>query len=285
MNETCHLTNEDFQHLAEAIVKDFPTEAVPTYYIPAIPKKLSRVGKSVISRGKLVDKYRNKLRLLKRIRVGNPLAEITNFQTTESSLHDPNTETIREAEGWLKSHSTPWEIVVGKWKLTAEYRHKIIKSDRGLKVCEIFERWPILKHPNAHKLIEEDYAFLNLPALKLTLESWKTFFEKILIIRPPKKDDDNAQSLLELLEHEKLNDNSKIVLQLRLLPHLLPPKGRIHLKKKQWKPSITESKDSLVIQTTVSIMIIKIRGVSHSSKICTCIANYREIQVIPSNSI
>lgn len=84
------MTNEDFQHLAEAIVKDFPTEAVPTYYIPAIPKKLSRVGKSVISRGKLVDKYRNKLRLLKRIRVGNPLAEITNFQTTESS--DPSSD-------------------------------------------------------------------------------------------------------------------------------------------------------------------------------------------------
>lgn len=32
-----------------------------------------------------MDKYRNKVRQLKRIRVGNPLAEITNFQTTESS--------------------------------------------------------------------------------------------------------------------------------------------------------------------------------------------------------
>ncbi|KAL0098934.1 hypothetical protein PUN28_020842 [Cardiocondyla obscurior] len=67
MNEASRLTNEDFQHIAEAIVKDFPTENISTYFIPAIPKKLSRVGKSIISRGKLVDKYRNRLRDLKRI--------------------------------------------------------------------------------------------------------------------------------------------------------------------------------------------------------------------------
>jgi len=78
-------------------------------------------------------------------------------------------------------------------------------------LCEIFERWPILKHPNAYTLIEEDYAFLNLPALKLTLENWKTFFAKILVIRPPKKDD-NAQSLLELIQQEELTNSKHLFL-------------------------------------------------------------------------
>lgn len=115
-------------------------------------------------------------------------------------------QAIREAEDWLKSHSTPWEIVLSKWKLTADYRQKIVKSNRNLKLCKIFEQWPILKHPNAHTLIEEDYAFLNIPALKVSLDSWKNFVAKILKVRPPKKDDHNAQSLLELLQHEELND-------------------------------------------------------------------------------
>lgn len=53
--------------------------------------------------------------------------------------------------------------------------------------------------------------------------------------------------------------DTKIVLQLRLLPHLLPPKTRIRSKKTQWKPSIPECKDSIIISTTVSIMIINIR--------------------------
>ena len=81
-------------------MKDFPTEVVSTYYIPPIPKNLSRVRKSVISRGKLVDKYRNKLSQLKRLRVNNPLTEITN-QPTESS-DDEGTRLFSENNVHLK---------------------------------------------------------------------------------------------------------------------------------------------------------------------------------------
>lgn len=77
---------------------------------------------------------------------------------------------------------------------------------------DIFERWPILKHPNAHTLIEEDYAYLKLSAQKLTLENWKTFFENLLIICPPKKDDHNAKSLLELLQLDDLTESRYIFL-------------------------------------------------------------------------
>ncbi|XP_011884131.1 PREDICTED: uncharacterized protein LOC105571267 [Vollenhovia emeryi] len=187
------LRNEDFLYIAEEIVKLFPTEATTTYYIPPIPKKLSRVGKSVISRGKLVDKYRNKIRALKLIDEWKPLGDRQDYKTESSDS----------------------------------------SSDEGSLY------WPILKHPNAYTLIEEDYSYLKLPTQELTLESWRTFFKKILAVRPPKKDDGNAQALLELIQCT-LNDNAKIVQQLKLLPHLLPPKSRIRLKKNQWKPSIPE---------------------------------------------
>lgn len=48
--------------MAHAIVKVFPTDSTHTYYILPIPKKYSRTQKSVVSRGELVDKYRNKIR-------------------------------------------------------------------------------------------------------------------------------------------------------------------------------------------------------------------------------
>lgn len=47
------LKNDDFQYITEEIVNLFPTEVTATYYIPPISKKISRIGKSVISRGKL----------------------------------------------------------------------------------------------------------------------------------------------------------------------------------------------------------------------------------------
>lgn len=106
----------------------------------------------------------------------------------------------------------PWEIVVRNWKLTAEYRRKSIKSNHDLKLCQIFESWPILKHPNVYSLIEEDYICLKLSTRELTLENWRTFFAKILAVRPPKKDDDNAQALVELIQDDKLTDSRCICL-------------------------------------------------------------------------
>ncbi|KYQ49533.1 hypothetical protein ALC60_11385, partial [Trachymyrmex zeteki] len=126
-------------------------------------------------------------------------------------------------------------------------------------LCQIFESWPILKHPNAYILIEEDYASLKLPTQELTLENWQTFFASIVAVRSSKKDDDNAQVLLQLIQSNNLTDNTKIVLQLRLLPHLLPPKTRIRSKKTQWKPSIPECKDSIIISTTLIANITKIQ--------------------------
>ncbi|KAL0098317.1 hypothetical protein PUN28_020841 [Cardiocondyla obscurior] len=57
----------------------------------------------------------------------------------------------------------------------------------------------------------------------------------------------------------KNSENSKIVIQLKLLPHLLPPKGRVYLKKQHWKPSIIECKDSLIVHITILGDITKIQ--------------------------
>lgn len=91
----CHvfsLANDDFLHIAEEIVKLFPTEVTTTYYIPPIPKKLSRIGKSTISRGKLVDKYRNKIRALKFIGEWKALGNTQLDQITECAESDEGSQ-------------------------------------------------------------------------------------------------------------------------------------------------------------------------------------------------
>lgn len=49
--------------------------------------------------------------------------------------------------------------------------------------------------------------------------------------------------------------DAKIVIQLLLLPHLIPPKGRIRIKKEHYKPSISECKDSIISHAKVSIYV------------------------------
>jgi len=48
--------------------------------------------------------------------------------------------------------------------------------------------------------------------------------------------------------------DSKVVKQIILLCHILPPKRRLIVKKKHWKFSIQECIESIIIHATVSIV-------------------------------
>lgn len=59
------LTNEDFRRLSKHIVEQFPGEWHQVYFTSPIKKRNSKDSKSGIARGKLIDKYRNRLTLLR----------------------------------------------------------------------------------------------------------------------------------------------------------------------------------------------------------------------------
>lgn len=65
------VSKHDFLHLAQNIVELFPSENIHLYYVPPISKRDSRSKKSIPIRGKLVDKYRNKIRQSKRLLTEN----------------------------------------------------------------------------------------------------------------------------------------------------------------------------------------------------------------------
>lgn len=54
------LIDRDFQVLTDKIIEIFPEECAKTYYIGPIKKKDSRHKRHERSRGKLIDKYRNR---------------------------------------------------------------------------------------------------------------------------------------------------------------------------------------------------------------------------------
>lgn len=50
--------------------------------------------------------------------------------------------------------------------------------------------------------------------------------------------------------------DAKFVVQLLLLSHLIPPKGRIRFKKEHYKISISECKDSMILHAKVLFIYI-----------------------------
>lgn len=50
--------------------------------------------------------------------------------------------------------------------------------------------------------------------------------------------------------------DATVVIQLLLLPHFLPPKGRIRLKQEHYKFSISECKNSILLHAKVIKLLI-----------------------------
>lgn len=69
------LTNEHFEQISNEIVQLFLHENKEIYFIPPICKKDSKENKAGISRGKLVDKFRNDIKFIKSVNNSKNQAE------------------------------------------------------------------------------------------------------------------------------------------------------------------------------------------------------------------
>lgn len=66
LNKAAKLDNQCLSKLADEIIQIIPSEKKSTYFVAPIAKRHSAYNKSQTARGKLVDKYRNKLTALRR---------------------------------------------------------------------------------------------------------------------------------------------------------------------------------------------------------------------------
>lgn len=83
------LSVTDFCELANEIITIFPKERRETYYIPPVPKKYLNTEISEYARGRLVDKFHNKLQCYRRM---TGYKKKSNDNSTEN--RDEITETI-----------------------------------------------------------------------------------------------------------------------------------------------------------------------------------------------
>lgn len=116
----------------------------------------------------------------------------------------------------MRNNRAPWELVLQHWRLTNYVRFGDLKSSTAKKICDIYEKWPILEHPHAYSLIKDD--FLNY---KITqdpidydgIKQWPEFFENIKKVCPldkKKEKDLRIKHLFSLLHTEDDENTGKI---------------------------------------------------------------------------
>lgn len=111
--------------------------------------------KQKLSKGKLVDKYRNEMRSLmamaKVSRSRAPRRSEEDFEVSEASIKWDE-EALVHAD-WLKNYSVPWPEVTDRWKKCFCLRRRQIGQNNGSNIEEIMRDWPILMNPLSYLLV------------------------------------------------------------------------------------------------------------------------------------
>ncbi|KYN00656.1 hypothetical protein ALC62_08565, partial [Cyphomyrmex costatus] len=166
---------------------------------------------------------------------------------------------IQASIHWLQTNQTPWELVFQHWHNTFNSRRANIEKSMENTLFETFNTWPILKHPHGYSLIVDDFKRMGLSEETLTIDKWEAFFHRLTSNIKLSQKDDQLQLLMETLQDTNINEDSKVAVQISILPHLLPPKKMTRRKNKFWKPSIWNAKDSIIKHAVIPGDITRLR--------------------------
>ncbi|XP_031329053.1 uncharacterized protein LOC116160061 [Photinus pyralis] len=225
------LTNFHFNAICDKIIETFPKEVKEAYYTPPIKKRQSRDNKPGIAKGKLVDKYRNKLTFLRKAKILP--SRLTSVDDEEEERVVLNVDDLEQASlNWLKHNIEPW-------------------STADITLSDIYEEWTILKQPLGHTLIDHDFEKLFPDVGNLFYNNWDVVLLKLIEIRKHVLNETD-QLLLDILKTDAVNKDYQDYLMLTLLASLLPCRAR-HVKKNknQWKPTVQECRDGIVVRVAL----------------------------------
>ncbi|XP_026321486.1 uncharacterized protein LOC113231398 isoform X2 [Hyposmocoma kahamanoa] len=230
------ITYEEYNIISAKIISLFPKESIGTYFTKPIKKNNSFNGRSTVARGKLVDKVRNLLYKYgdhTHKRQSGTLENAPPFKRQYiQGLQDLHLRDIL----FLNNNTEPWGEVIQKWKDT----FKVRKESEHKSVHEFLQDWKILSDQRSDILINIDFDLLY-PEKGLNFYlNWKIFFEKIIAFKPNR--DERILNLIESLKN--LDNDLTLPAELKILAHLVPPKGRI---SKKIKFTTQEAIDSLYI--------------------------------------
>ncbi|KAL4718864.1 hypothetical protein ACJJTC_011323 [Scirpophaga incertulas] len=215
------ITYEDYNFLAAKIITLFPKEAIGTYFAHPIKKRDSLNGRSIVARGKLVDKVRNLYKYGDRKRAVNSGSE--NIPPSKTQRLDLNALHSQDVL-WLKHNSEPWNEVLEKWKNTFHIRREC-KFDN---IHDFFSEWNILCDIRSDSLISTDFDLLYPNKGNNLYLNWGIFFDELLKLKPTQD-----VAITELIQDlANISDDAKLPTQIEILARLIPPRGRLSKKVK-----------------------------------------------------
>ncbi|KAJ8677582.1 hypothetical protein QAD02_013369 [Eretmocerus hayati] len=253
------LTDPEIEVVAEKIHNFIKSEAVATYFVPAILKKQSSNNESVKSRGKLRDKYKNWITFITRhenflniVPVPQQLANVMSSEISESAL-----ELAVAKKNELKTEKDPAKRK-SLWDDSYILRVEDRKNGEFSNGTQISNTWPNLKDEDAFVLLASDFYRMYPKNFENLRQLFDEAFAKILpLFKVTSSTSDDKKLFFGLLKSKEsfsnLTEDHKTYMQLEIMSSILVPKNvRIEItqpgakKKKFWKPNSSEARKGIV---------------------------------------
>ncbi|XP_034248654.1 uncharacterized protein LOC117649744 [Thrips palmi] len=229
----------------------FPNE--PLNLIYQAPQESDRT--QALARGMLFYRVRNEISKLISKKVIQPRRrrKVLDDSFESEEVDNPSTE-IEGLVQILKRAREVTSEVERNWEKTAEFRLQKLntaakkekqkgkgkKKDRENQpadtVQDYINDYKVLRHPQAHKLLELDFKHLYEEESGNLLSEWSNFLSKIeQLALNSRIEDQVGKELVSILKTDEsdLDDNNKDALLLQILPSLCPPTARVTVGKKQ----------------------------------------------------
>ncbi|XP_057340206.1 uncharacterized protein LOC130677454 [Microplitis mediator] len=225
------LKNYHYAALLSKIKNEFPLTSLGVFYSSPVTAKNSKTGKFVPARGKLPDKVKNILWV--------PNSGKKRKICDLNDNHDEDRKSVEELRKkyekslkWLKHHCNPWNQVITKWKETYELRSKMT----FFTVAEFLQEWAIFNDQRSTELIYIDFNSMYPGKEDIFMNGWNTFYSKLKLLRSEKyKNDKLIKALREKLKKlgtTEADINLKLLIEMKIVAHLIPPKSRRFINDK-----------------------------------------------------
>ncbi|XP_063920749.1 uncharacterized protein LOC135135583 [Zophobas morio] len=202
-------------------------------------------------RGKLVDRYHNQRKKLKKsgvLTTACPSSSLEVHETVEIASSQDYEDDVEDFCCWLRYNTEPWPEVLAKWKATTCVRIPRYNQNTTTTIQEYFQEYKILEKSLGYQLLEIDFNYLYPKKSEIFFA--EIHKKKHIILRL-------AQYRGVLTQHfpdqniNILNEDATAVLSLLTLPYLMPV-VIVTTNKKKWKPSKVEVANSFITYVKTS---------------------------------
>ncbi|XP_055536838.1 uncharacterized protein LOC129725268 [Wyeomyia smithii] len=246
----CKLFPSELEQRATELKKLFPSEPQEVWYQSSWSTNNAgrRIKLRKQAKGKLYDRNINYKPIVFN-EAAFPVKSGCDVYSSTTEISDEQVAEYQQVKKWIIHNQDEWEELKNKWKQTSRLRlFELAKNNITISTSTILSEYSVLRNHQAYQLVQIDFQHRYPDKEKLLFDRWDQFVSGLCPILEIEVSDVEGKVLLNRLRNQETTTDGEGLLTVLLLTHILPSPMLTISQKRRWKPSIVESRESVITQ-------------------------------------